>query len=119
MYYNNFVRKRKEMIGTGFDASSAKYVAASFFATYCSGLTHPLDVVKTRLQSKNHSIEAMTVERPVKTWCLDIALFARPFNPSIKAKGFKASSKDFTSLCCVNHWPFPFSFGCTYLFIKV
>lgn len=33
------------------DFSSLKYLSASFIATYCSGLVHPLDVVKTRLQS--------------------------------------------------------------------
>lgn len=50
---NNFVRKkRKIMVVVGFDTNSVKYVVASFFATYCSGLTHPLDVIKTRLQSK-------------------------------------------------------------------
>jgi hypothetical protein len=36
----------------GFDTASLKYLAASFVATYCSGLTHPLDVIKTRLQSR-------------------------------------------------------------------
>ena len=36
----------------GFDLTSLKYLVASFAATYCSGLTHPLDLIKTRLQSK-------------------------------------------------------------------
>lgn len=40
------------MVLLGFDLNSLRYIAASFFATYCSGLTHPLDVIKTRLQSK-------------------------------------------------------------------
>ena len=35
------------------DFSSLKYLSASFIATYCSGLVHPLDVVKTRLQSSS------------------------------------------------------------------
>jgi hypothetical protein len=34
-----------------YDFSTIKYLSASFFATYCSGLVHPLDVIKTRLQS--------------------------------------------------------------------
>lgn len=41
------------MLTIGFDSNSLKYLTASFFATYCSGLTHPLDVIKTRLQSNN------------------------------------------------------------------
>jgi hypothetical protein len=40
------------MVTVGFENNSCKYLVASFFATYCSGLTHPLDVIKTRLQSK-------------------------------------------------------------------
>lgn len=39
------------MVLFGFDLTSLNYLAASFVATYCSGLTHPLDVIKTRLQS--------------------------------------------------------------------
>jgi len=35
-----------------FDIFSLKYVAASFFATYFSGVMHPLDLIKTRFQSK-------------------------------------------------------------------
>lgn len=31
---------------------SLKYIAASFFATYFSGVVHPLDLIKTRFQSK-------------------------------------------------------------------
>ena len=31
---------------------SFKYVAASFTATYFSGVVHPLELVKTRFQSK-------------------------------------------------------------------
>lgn len=34
---------------------SLKYVAASVFATYCSGIMHPLDLIKTRYQSKKMS----------------------------------------------------------------
>jgi hypothetical protein len=34
-----------------YDLLSFKYVAASFFATYFSGVTHPLDLIKTRFQS--------------------------------------------------------------------
>jgi hypothetical protein len=35
-----------------YDLFSFKYVAASFFATYFSGVMHPLDLIKTRFQSK-------------------------------------------------------------------
>jgi len=35
-----------------YDIFSLKYVTASFFATYFSGIVHPLDIVKTRFQSK-------------------------------------------------------------------
>lgn len=35
-----------------YDLFSIKYVAASFFATYFSGVMHPLDLIKTRFQSK-------------------------------------------------------------------
>jgi solute carrier family 25 folate transporter 32 len=31
---------------------SLKYIAASFFATYVAGVVHPLDLIKTRFQSK-------------------------------------------------------------------
>lgn len=30
---------------------SGKYIAASFFATYFSGVVHPLELIKTRFQS--------------------------------------------------------------------
>ena len=30
---------------------SVKYIAASFFATYFSGVVHPLELIKTRFQS--------------------------------------------------------------------
>lgn len=36
---------------SNYDIFSFKYVAASFFATYFSGVTHPLDLIKTRFQS--------------------------------------------------------------------
>jgi len=36
-----------------YDFFSFKYVAASFFATYFSGVTHPLDLIKTRFQSND------------------------------------------------------------------
>lgn len=107
------------MIAIGFDSSSAKYIAASFFATYCSGLTHPLDVVKTRLQSKGLPIEVTMGEDQVRTWCPNTALFDRPLSPYIKVRDYMVSSRAFTSLCCANPWPFRFSFGCTDLFIKL
>ena len=50
------------MVVLGFDTNSLKYLAASFVATYCSGLTHPLDVIKTRLQSKFITIQVMMEE---------------------------------------------------------
>lgn len=31
---------------------SMKYIAASLFATYFSGVMHPLELIKTRFQSK-------------------------------------------------------------------
>lgn len=31
---------------------SLRYLTASFLATYCSGVVHPLDLIKTRFQSK-------------------------------------------------------------------
>jgi hypothetical protein len=44
------------------DFASLKYLTASFVATYCSGLVHPLDVVKTRLQSTSLPIQ-VTMEK--------------------------------------------------------
>ena len=44
------------MSGRDYDAFSAKYVAASFVATYFSGVMHPLDLIKTRFQSSPYSI---------------------------------------------------------------
>lgn len=38
---------------SNYDIFSLKYVAASFAATYFSGVVHPLDLIKTRFQSKN------------------------------------------------------------------
>lgn len=35
---------------------SLKYIAASLFATYFSGVMHPLELIKTRFQSKEISI---------------------------------------------------------------
>jgi hypothetical protein len=34
-----------------YDIFSIKYITASFFATYFSGVVHPLDLIKTRFQS--------------------------------------------------------------------
>jgi hypothetical protein len=39
-----------------YDIFSIKYVAASFFATYFAGVVHPLDLIKTRFQSKTYTI---------------------------------------------------------------
>jgi hypothetical protein len=39
-----------------YDLFSIKYVVASFFATYLSGVMHPLDLIKTRFQSKPFAI---------------------------------------------------------------
>jgi len=54
------------MVVLGFDTNSLKYLAASFVATYCSGLTHPLDVIKTRLQSMVQIIK-VTMEEQKET----------------------------------------------------
>jgi hypothetical protein len=35
---------------------SLKYIAASMFATYASGVVHPLELIKTRFQSTFISI---------------------------------------------------------------
>jgi hypothetical protein len=35
-----------------YDIFSFKYIASSFFATYFAGVMHPLDLIKTRFQSK-------------------------------------------------------------------
>lgn len=44
---------------------SLKYLTASFFATYCSGVVHPLDLIKTRFQSTAHFMQAMMENQPV------------------------------------------------------
>jgi hypothetical protein len=49
------------------DIFSMKYVAASFFATYFSGVMHPLDLIKTRFQSRPFSIQAMMEKPPTTT----------------------------------------------------
>jgi len=46
-----------------YDIFSLKYIASSFFATYFSGVVHPLDLIKTRFQSKTLLIKAMTAEQ--------------------------------------------------------
>lgn len=37
-----------------YDIFSIKCIAASFVATYFSGVVHPLEIIKTRYQSKNY-----------------------------------------------------------------
>ena len=49
-----------------YDFSSLKYLTASFLATYCSGLVHPLDVIKTRLQSISWIMQVMMAKVPPK-----------------------------------------------------
>lgn len=46
---------------------SLKYLAASFVATYCSGVVHPLDLIKTRFQSTTPSIQVMMENQQPKT----------------------------------------------------
>lgn len=50
-----------------YDLFSIKYVAASFFATYFAGIMHPLDLIKTRFQSKSLPIKVTTARPPPTT----------------------------------------------------
>lgn len=51
-------------VSRDYDLFSIKYIAASFFATYFSGVMHPLDLIKTRFQSKSPAIQATTARPP-------------------------------------------------------
>lgn len=47
---------------------SLKYLTASFVATYCSGVVHPLDLIKTRFQSISLKTKVMMENRLPITW---------------------------------------------------
>jgi hypothetical protein len=51
--------------GYDYDFFSPKYIISSFFATYFSGVVHPLDLIKTRFQSKTLLTKVMTGEPQV------------------------------------------------------
>jgi hypothetical protein len=52
---------------------SLKYLTASFVATYCSGVVHPLDLIKTRFQSTHGVRKVMMGEVQERMWCLGTA----------------------------------------------
>jgi hypothetical protein len=52
---------------------SLKYLTASFLATYCSGVVHPLDLIKTRFQSNLQLTQAMMENPPPTIWCQSTA----------------------------------------------
>jgi len=47
---------------------SLKYIAASMFATYASGVVHPLELIKTRFQSISFSIKVTMARLPETIW---------------------------------------------------
>lgn len=97
----------------GFDFTSLKYLAASFLATYCSGLTHPLDVIKTRLQSTSLPTQATTAKPVPTTSSPTTAPPEKPSDQSTATRESEVSTKDSTSPSSAKPVPFLFSFGCT------
>lgn len=78
-----------------YDIFSFKYVAASFFATYFAGIVHPLDLIKTRFQSKPYIIQAMMVRLQVRILYLNIMELRMHLIRSTKMKDLKVFIRDF------------------------
>ena len=97
----------------GFDFTSLKYLAASFLATYCSGLTHPLDVIKTRLQSTSIPTQVTTAKLALTTSSPTTAQPEMPSDQYTAIRESEVSIKDSTSPSSAKPAQFLFSFGCT------
>jgi hypothetical protein len=65
MFLNNQLQQPMTS-NSDYNIFSLKYIAASFVATYFSGVVHPLELIKTRFQSRNFLTEAMMVDQPIK-----------------------------------------------------
>ena len=97
-----------------YDFSSIKYLSASFLATYCSGLVHPLDVIKTRLQSISFLRKVMMEKVKPKILFLSMVISKMLSNTSIETKVYVDSTKDSMSPYYVKQVLWPYSFGCKY-----
>jgi len=101
------------------DFSSLKYLTASFIATYCSGLVHPLDVIKTRLQSNFSVTQATTEEVLQRILSPSTATYKMLLDTSTGTKACVDCTKDSTSPCFAKRAQCHYSSGCTHHLRKV
>lgn len=74
---------------------------------------HPLDLIKTRFQSKYSLIKVTMENLMLKTKYLNIRVHLKVFDKYTINKDLKAYTKDFISLSLAKPWQQGFSFGCT------
>jgi hypothetical protein len=93
------------------DVFSLKYMAASLFATYFSGVMHPLDLIKTRFQSKPFITQATTAAPATQIWCPNTPESATPSEPYTKTRDFGDFTKAFIFPSFAKEPPCPSSSG--------
>lgn len=90
---------------------SLKYIAASFAATYFSGVVHPLELIKTRFQSRTFLTKVMMVGQLAKILSLNTPISEMHSKLSMSMRAYADYTKVSTYHYCAKLHPCHFSSG--------
>lgn len=107
----NYPFQLKMASNSDYNIFSFKYIAASFVATYFSGVVHPLELIKTRFQSKAFFRQVMMANQPARILSPSTATSGMHSKSSMSMKGFEGYTRVSISHYYVRPPPCPFSFG--------